>query len=968
MRRRVATTVVLLALALSAGVVVLVATSDHVGEPVVGAALYVATSLGFVLAGVIAARRRPRNRTGKLMIAVGFSFYLGALAAASNPFLFTIGSMFAAIGYGFVVALALGYPTGELPARVDRILVGLTILLASVGQIVFLLVADAEELCADEETCPDNLLDVTDDPVVSAVVSWTLNVAVLLAGAAVVARLVQRRRDASPALRRVLTPVFLATALAVVVVVARVIVADVAGEVTAAAWLLQIVSLLLIPLAFLYGLLRSRLARGSVSELVTDLNAGVPLREALARALDDPTVEIGYWIPEGERYVSADGAAFTPPSGEADRAIRLVEHEGLPVALIVHDRSLLEEHELVDAAVGAAALALRAEGLQAEARAQYALLETLVDTAPSLFVHLDTDGRIRNQNAAAVDVAGFDDEEQVRGRMFWDVFIDPDERAAVVGRFEGLRPAFATGEYENAFTNARGERHVVFWRSGPVCDAEGAVTGIVAAGIDITERHEQAAALEREREFLNAIANNAPSLLCLIDHEGRLAPLASNKAFERTLEYSTEETGGNVFWERFIAPEDAEAARTLVARAVEGENPPPLDSTWLTKSGRRLAVSWSCIPLPVLDERRLLLVSGVDVTLRKRRELELQRERDATTTVLETVPSAIVVLDRAGRIRDRDVDSYEAGVNRAFREALGWHDPRLVGVSFLDLGAEPAREQASVALRVAAGGTPSDEVESEWIRADGRPVAFAWSACPVADVTGRTDGLILVSGVDVTERRRHERELRASRQRIVTAGDEERRRLERNLHDGAQQRLVALSVALRLAESKLAGGGDGVPELLAGAREELAQALEELRELARGIHPAVLTDRGLGPALEGLAARSPVPVELSLPEGRLPKEVEAALYYVVAESLANVVKYARATTVWVDVVDTPQLAVVLVRDDGVGGADPTTGSGLRGLADRVGALDGRLVIESPPGGGTVVHAEIPLSPTPAADS
>ena len=185
---------------------------------------------------------------------------------------------------------------------------------------------------------------------------------------------------------------------------------------------------------------------------------------------------------------------------------------------------------------------------------------------------------------------------------------------------------------------------------------------------------------------------------------------------------------------------------------------------------------------------------------------------------------------------------------------------------------------------------------------DGGQVPFAWTASPVADVTGRTDGLVLVSGMDITERRLQERELRASRQRIVTAGDEERRRLERNLHDGAQQRLVALSVALRLAESRLAAGGGGRRRAPGRARgRSWAQALEELRELARGIHPAVLSDRGLGPALEALAARTPIPVEVTLPEGRLPREVEAAIYYVVSESIANVCKYAQATTVWVDV-------------------------------------------------------------------
>jgi signal transduction histidine kinase len=204
-------------------------------------------------------------------------------------------------------------------------------------------------------------------------------------------------------------------------------------------------------------------------------------------------------------------------------------------------------------------------------------------------------------------------------------------------------------------------------------------------------------------------------------------------------------------------------------------------------------------------------------------------------------------------------------------------------------------------------------------------------------------------------------ELRASRQRLVEAGIAERRRLERNLHDGAQQRLVAMSLSMRLAQAKLRKDPDGAERLMAAAQEELQLALEELRELARGIHPAVLSDRGLQGALEALAGRLPIPVELSdAPEERLPAPIEAAAYFVVAEALTNVVKYADASHASVSIVRQNGHAVVEVRDDGVGGADPGRGSGLRGLADRVSALDGRLDLESPPGEGTVLRAEIPV--------
>jgi PAS domain S-box-containing protein len=212
---------------------------------------------------------------------------------------------------------------------------------------------------------------------------------------------------------------------------------------------------------------------------------------------------------------------------------------------------------------------------------------------------------------------------------------------------------------------------------------------------------------------------------------------------------------------------------------------------------------------------------------------------------------------------------------------------------------------------------------------------------------------------DITERKEQEQELRRSRARIVEAGDVERRRLERNLHDGAQQRLVSLSLALRLAQAQLGRDPQEADRLLGAASEELAQALAELRELARGIHPAVLTDRGLGPALETLASRAALPVELIVPDERLPAPVEAAAYYVVSEALANVAKYADASSVEVSIARRNGKAVVEVSDDGKGGADPQSGSGLRGLVDRVEALDGRLVVESEPGQGTLVRAEIP---------
>jgi signal transduction histidine kinase len=203
-------------------------------------------------------------------------------------------------------------------------------------------------------------------------------------------------------------------------------------------------------------------------------------------------------------------------------------------------------------------------------------------------------------------------------------------------------------------------------------------------------------------------------------------------------------------------------------------------------------------------------------------------------------------------------------------------------------------------------------------------------------------------------------ELRASRARIVESGYVARRRIERDLHDGAQQRLVSLALNLTMVRGRLEGDPEAAQEL-DDARRELDLALAELRELARGIHPSVLSDQGLEAALEGLARRAPLPVELDgIRGGRLPERVEVAAYFVVAEALTNVAKYSQASRASIHLGREDGRLLVEVSDDGVGGADPAHGTGLRGLTDRVAALDGTLEVESRPGSGTTIRAAIPI--------
>jgi signal transduction histidine kinase len=205
-------------------------------------------------------------------------------------------------------------------------------------------------------------------------------------------------------------------------------------------------------------------------------------------------------------------------------------------------------------------------------------------------------------------------------------------------------------------------------------------------------------------------------------------------------------------------------------------------------------------------------------------------------------------------------------------------------------------------------------------------------------------------------------EVRASRARIVEAGDLERRRVERDLHDGAQQRLVSLSLELRVARNALGDNGDpAVRRSLDRAAEEAMAALSELRDLALGIHPLILTESGVGEAVESLADRTSVDVSVDVGPERYSPAVEGAAYFVISEALANVTKYAKATKATVRVRGLVDRMTIEVSDDGVGGADPHAGSGLRGLADRLAVLDGTITVASPVGGGTTISAEIPTT-------
>jgi len=806
-------------LALAAFGTALVLASDHQDNKAAFLSLALTVGLSFLVSGVIALWRRPDNRTGTLLVLVAYFWFLGALTESNNDWMFTLGVLVSSFALPAFVHLLLAYPTGRLQSRLDRMLVAGAYVLVSLGSLAQLLVDEHPDSSCFQ--CKSEIAVTSSETardIVTAVVGALALVLLLGVLAIVVARFLRARGP----LRRALGPVLGTGALTMGVLLVSVVVDTFSDDAGQPLYFVFLISFALVPVAFLAGVLRSRLARAGVGELLLALSRGTPIQDALAQALRDPTLEIAYWQAEEGRYVSADGKPLPENGG---RSVSLVEHGGRPTAALLHDPLLLDEPELVGAVSAAAGLWLEKEQLQAKLRTQYEFLETIVNAAPSLLCSLDREGRITNMNDASRRASGYEEEEDVRWQPFWDVYVAPDERDDARRRFEDAAPLHEATAFEHTFVNRAGEERTIAWSMAPIYDAQGHLTNIICGGLDITERR------------------------------------------------------------------------------------------------------W--------------------------RELELEVERDFADTVANTIPIFLV-----GVWEDASINGY--GPNPAFEHNLGWSVEDTAGRNLLDFVHPEDKYLAGMAIASAANGVPSERRESRWLHKDGSTRIVAWSAREILGLEGRT--VVLVSGADVTQRRLQEEEIRASRARIVKAGDEARRRLERNLHDGAQQRLVALSLSLRLAQSKLGTDPAAADAVLESARGELAAALDELRELARGIHPAILTDRGLAAALEALASRLAIPVEIHTPDVELPQPVEAAAYYVVAEALANVIKYARASVVTVRISCDEDRVRVAVADDGVGGADATAGSGLRGLSDRVAALEGSLHVDSPAGEGTRIVAVIPLEP------
>jgi len=1186
-----------LALALAAIAILIIATSDHTNDKLALILLAVPIELAFVASGLVARAQRPHNRTGLLLIIVGFSWFFGALPSAGNEYVFTAGLVLGTFFTALLTHLLLAFPTGELTTRTDRAIVIAFYAVAAIGPTLAF-VFDEGELSSGycDGPCPANVLSIAPSQTIANAIGLAYVLSLLALALLVLVRLVRRWRSASPALRRALAPVFATAALLIGTVLVQNLVALVSERAAEVVNWATLAALLLVPLSFLYGLLRSRFGattRRLVAEL-SEKRTPEEVQDVLRSALRDPTLELGYLSPDMPGYVDVSGRPLKLPQADDGRMATRVGEE-----LIVHDASLQDQpelYEVLDAARIALERGLSLRSLAASERRASALLEAMPDSmyrvasdgtflefrlgetarlpidsdslvgmnvrdvlsaeaSDAVFVameralehdtvelvnytlqwdddpvrHLEarivrsgedesvaivrdiTERKVQEQalealaesraalSRVAVAVAKADHPEAVFDVVTEEVARLLDADAANLVRFEdvGADEGVIVGKWSEPGIPIAAVGTVILIDRGPLervrrtgRPARGGaddpdmsprlaarlemlgVTSLVAAPITVSGSlwgavvvsvtgDKMFAADDEERigEFANLVAvalANAEAREQLAGlAEGRAAlsrvavAVATAKRPEDVFETVTEEVGrllgadaaNLVRFDRLNESEGVVVGRWSVEGAGispvgtrieflggavtrvrrtgqpsrghidDADNSQPELVAALRELGIRSLVAapievtgelWGAVVVTLTGdkefaentEERLVqfgkLVSVALANAQAREDLNaLAEEQAALSRVAVSVATGELperlfdtVSEEVGRLLgarsaatvrylagedasvivggwDRDGGFDRKGVRVEFQGGAiaRVHDsgrPERVDIDSVPPEVGAGMEREGVVSQVAAPIVVSGLLWGATSISIGPPDRFPSDA---EQRLGKFTGLVAVALANAEARE----QLTASRARIVQAADAERRRLERNLHDGAQQRLVSLALALRLAQGKLPDDPAAATELLDRASEELAVGLEELRELARGIHPAILTDRGLAPALEALAQRATVPVVVNgLPNERLPGPIEAAAFYVVAESLTNVAKYASANSARVDLARDDGLLVVEVSDDGVGGADSAKGSGLRGLTDRVEALGGTLHVSSEEGRGTTVRAELPV--------
>jgi PAS domain S-box-containing protein len=455
----------------------------------------------------------------------------------------------------------------------------------------------------------------------------------------------------------------------------------------------------------------------------------------------------------------------------------------------------------------------------------------------------------------------------------------------------------------------------------------------------------------RERSFLEA----ALDCLLIADEFGRVVEF--NPSAEKVFGYPREKALGRPLSELIVPPASRASHEVAFARFARTREKrlfgQRIEMMAMRSDGSEFPVE---LALSQIEGEPLLVCGSVrDLTEAKRAEKELRRLADEQH-LLRRVATLVA--------RGSDLDEIVDFVSREVGRLVGATEVRVVlyrpeGLELLLAewsrdGVEPTNEPSEgnqVMAQILVDGVTWGSIS---VRADH----------PLPETTGETvAGLAELTAISVANAKARS-DLIASRARTIAAADEARQRVQRDIHDGAQQRLVTSLIHLQLAEERIESDPAAAHRGLRAAMEFAKQGLEDLRDLAAGLHPTVLTTGGLGAALDALAGRSTLPVIVEAPDARYPAETEAAVYFLVAEALTNVGKHAHASRADVEVVEHPTTLVVFVRDDGVGGALPELGTGLRGLGDRVAALGGSFTVESERDAGTVVRAVLPLPGAP----
>jgi PAS domain S-box-containing protein len=951
-----------------------------------------AVTWSFVVAGLVARHRRPDNRTGLLMTGVGLAWVLNAFGDAPVGAGVAVAIVSSSLWAAALLHLVLAYPSGHLTTRRTRLIV-IAAYLDTVGLAALLTPFTEPRLDgADRGTALNPLLISHQSGLVSALNGVSLAFGLALVAATLVV-LIRRWSEATVTVRRELKPVYL-TGIVALAALAVFALASQASAIRNSGLPFVAFSLALaaVPQGFLYGLLRTQIGRSSaVSGLIAEVERSDEphqMRAALRRALGDPTLDLVYRCEPGPTYVDVDGGPIDPPQRTAARAVTSIDANGGRVLQMVHDAALLQDPGLFDAATTAAAMALKNHALTAELRSQLAevaaseqRLRVLLENLRMIAVSLDLEGRITYVNPFLCELSGWSRAELL-GRDWLEVFNGTEVQFLERMARDDVLP------YEENWIRTRSGKIIdVAWNNTVTRNRDGRVVGATSIGEDITERRRA----ERRMDFQLTIARALAGAERLEDvAEPLVEALGTTFTSWAAVYWKVEDDALDAVavWARDDVPESfvkaVYAARPRAGEGIAGDVWQHGTPHWKIGAGDDVvlnarrndgvcgsfafpikaggvvdAVVQLCSDDPVVPDDNMLALTEAaadrigQLIERRRAEQAVIESEARKSTILSSALDCIVTIDGDGNILE---------FNPAAERTFGRRAEDVMGKEMAELLVPPSlRQMHREGLRrhVTSGGGQilGALVELTGMRADGSefPIELA-----VTRIEALGEPMFTAFIRDITDRKRVEAELRNSRARIVKAGDDERRRLERNLHDGAQQRLVSLSLSLRLARSQFKRDPGSADRILEAAGEELAEALAELRELARGIHPAILTDRGLRPALEALAGRSSVPVELlETPEVRLPAQVEAAAYYVAAEALTNVSRYAQARSATVRVMHESDTAVIEVVDDGVGGADPGLGTGLRGLADRVDALDGRLIVESPIGAGTTVRAVIP---------